>query len=99
MEGTMSAVAARTTDAQIWSRIIPPDENLLTPEAAESLLRLKFAENDIARMNDLAQKNQEGLLTEEEREELESYVRVGDLLSLLHLRARRAVGHRPRTGS
>jgi hypothetical protein len=52
-----------------------------------------------SRMNDLAEKNREGLLTEEERNELESYVRVGDLLALLHLKARRAMERRPRTGS
>jgi hypothetical protein len=95
----MSTVTARTTEAQIWTRIMQPDESLLTPAAAESLLRLKFAEQDIARMNDLAQKNQEGLLTEEERRELESYVRVGDILSLIHLKARRAMERQPRTGS
>jgi hypothetical protein len=99
MEGAMSAVTARTTEAQIWTRIVQPDEDLLSPAAAESLLRLKFAEQDIARMNDLAEKNRQGLLTEEERKDLESYVRVGDILTLLHLKARRAMDRRPRTGS
>jgi hypothetical protein len=94
----MSIVTARTTEAQIWTRIVQPNEHLLSPAAAESLLRLKFAEQDIVRMNDLAEKTRRGLLTEEERKGLESYVRVGDILAPLHLKAGRAMERRPRTG-
>ena len=42
-------------------------------------------------MNELARKNQDGLLNDAEREELEGYVKVGDVLSLLHLKARRSL--------
>jgi hypothetical protein len=91
----MSAATAPTTEAQIWSRIVQPDEDPLTPTAEESPLRLKFAEQDLALLNDLAQKNREGLQSEEERKELESYVRVGDIVALLHLQARRAMELRP----
>jgi hypothetical protein len=42
-------------------------------------------------MNELAQKIQEGLLTEHEREELQAYVKVGDVLALIQLKARKTL--------
>jgi hypothetical protein len=39
----------------------------------------------------LPERNQEGRLTSEEREELESYVKAGHLLALLHSKARRSL--------
>jgi hypothetical protein len=78
-------------EATIWTRIIEPDKNGLSPEAARSFLALRFSERDLAHMNELAEKNQEGLLSGAEREELEDYVKVGDVLSLLHLKARKSL--------
>jgi len=80
-----------TSEAAIWARIIEPEKNGLSPAAARSLLELRFSEWDLARMNELARKNQDGLLNDAEREELEGYVKVGDVLSLLHLKARRSL--------
>jgi hypothetical protein len=80
-----------TSEAAIWTRVIGPEKNGLSPEAARSLLELGFSEQDKSRMNELAQKNQEGRLTAAERQELESYVKVGDVLSLLHLKARKSL--------
>ena len=71
-----------------------PEKNGLSPETARSLLELTFAEEDTARMNDLARKNREGALTDDERKELALYVKVGDVLSLLHLKARKSLVHR-----
>ena len=79
------------SEAAIWSRVIEPENNGLSPEAARSLLELGFSERDKVRMNELAAKNREGLLTDAERQELEGYVKVGDVLSLLHLKARKSL--------
>lgn len=89
----MQTIESPTTEAQIWTRIIMQDKNGLSPEVALSLLNLTFGEHDKARMNGLAQKNQEGTLTDDERKELELYVKVGDVLSLLHLKARKSLDH------
>jgi hypothetical protein len=78
-------------EAAIWARIVEPDKNGLTPEAARSLLQLRFSERDLSHMNELAQKNRQGLLSDAERQELEGYVKVGDVLSLLHLKARKSL--------
>jgi len=79
------------SEAQIWARIIQPERNGLSPEAARSLLELTFSAEDVTRMNELAQKNRDGLLTRKERQELADYVRVGDALSLIHLKARKSL--------
>jgi len=42
-------------------------------------------------MDELAQKNNQGTISAGEREELASYVLVGDVLSLLHLKAKKAL--------
>jgi hypothetical protein len=75
----------------IWSRVIDPEKNGLSVAAARALLELRFSDQDKARMSELAEKNNEGLLSRSEREELEGYVKVGDVLSLLHLKAKRSL--------
>lgn len=82
-----------STEAAIWQRLIQPDGELLTREAAEGLLRLQLSPADRNRMCDLATKANEGTLTAEEEHEIESYRRVGYLLDLIHSRARRSLEH------
>jgi len=52
---------------------------------------MKFDQIDIDRMNALAEKNRRGLLTETGQQELQSYLLVGNLLDLLHSKARLAL--------
>jgi hypothetical protein len=84
-------VSEPTSDVAILSRLIRPEENSLTPEAAEGLLRIKFAQRDLDRMHELALKNQDGVLTRREKREMENYRRVGFLLDLMHSKARLAL--------
>ena len=77
-----------TTEGAIWSRVIQPDDNDLTPEAARVLLRLSFPEADRRRMHELAEKARDGTLTPAEREEAANYERVGSFLSLVKAKAR-----------
>jgi hypothetical protein len=83
--------ATTGSETAIWSRVIRSEQNGLSPDAARSFLELNFSCEDRARMNELARKNNEGLLTTEERQVLENHVRVGDVLSFLHLKARRSL--------
>jgi hypothetical protein len=78
-----------TAEAAIWERVMEPDKNGLSAAAARAILKLGFSGEDRSRMHELAEKNRDGTLSEKEREELEAYVRVGDVLSLLHLKAKR----------
>jgi hypothetical protein len=79
------------SEAEIFSRLIDPDNPSLTPEAARALLQLNFTAADHARMQELAGKSNEGELTVDERRELESYVFVGDVLGILKAKARRSL--------
>jgi hypothetical protein len=87
----MSTTTHPSSEAALWNRVIEPRRSLLSPAAARFLLALTFDEQDTERMNELAAKNQDGALSDSERKELESYVKVGDILSLLHLKARRSL--------
>ncbi len=79
---------AIVTEADVFSRLIDASNPTLTPQAAAGILQLSYSEADHRRMAELAQKSAEGLLTSDERRELESYVFVGDVLSLLKSKAR-----------
>jgi len=80
-------------ESAILARVIAPSEGSLSPQAAESLVGLAFAENDIKRMNELAEKNRLGEASAEEISEIERYSRVGNLLNLLQAKARRSLNN------
>lgn len=61
---------------------------VLSAEAARSILQLEFSADDKERMHVLAAKAREGTLTPSEQEEIRSYERVGNLLGLMHSKAR-----------
>lgn len=79
------------SDAAILNRLLEAEQPALTADAAKSILALQFTDSDIRRMNLLAEKAREGALSEEERDELDNYERVGHLLSLMKSRARRSL--------
>jgi hypothetical protein len=87
----MQPSTAAASEGAIWARVIGPEQNGLSRAAARSILELRFSEADLARMNELARRNNEGQLSPQERKELECYVKVGDVLSLLHLKARKSL--------
>jgi hypothetical protein len=82
---------ATVTPAEIFNRVIDPANPSLSPEAAQALLRFGFSESDHARVTELARKSNEGTITPDERDELESYVLVGDVLSLMKSKARQSL--------
>jgi len=86
---------ATVTEADIFSRLIDAANPTLTPEAAAGILQLKYSEADHARMEELAEKSNKGMLSPEERREFESYVFVGDVLSLLKSKARLSLRKQP----
>ncbi len=56
-------------------------------------MSLAFAREDQERMRELMERNNEGLLTDAERAEMEGFRRVGALLGILQARARLALGN------
>jgi hypothetical protein len=77
-----------TSEAVIVSRILTNGEDGPSPEVARHLLSVTFTDEDKARMHELAVKNQEGRISPEELQELDSYIKAGDMLALLKSRAR-----------
>jgi hypothetical protein len=96
----MDVCALYLSDPNVWARIgFPgpssaqggyPDFDI--PQAlSQRILTLDFSETDKARMHELAVKNQEGQISPDELQELDNYVKAGDLLALLQSKARRAL--------
>ncbi|OJW15668.1 MAG: hypothetical protein BGO49_15610 [Planctomycetales bacterium 71-10] len=74
--------------AAILGRIINPEEGSLDPDAARGFLKLSFPPADRDRVAQLLARNQDGKLTNEEREELDEYLRADAFLSMLKSKAR-----------
>ncbi|HBI46304.1 MAG TPA: hypothetical protein DDY78_26145 [Planctomycetales bacterium] len=87
----IQAAKSRISEIAIFARLIKVESGGLSRELARHVLTLGFEEADQARMSDLATRNQEGELSPEEQEELQSYVKAGHLLALLHSKARKSL--------
>jgi hypothetical protein len=82
------------SEATLFARILTNGQGEMSSDLARYILTLGFGEEDQARMQDLAQRNQEGALSAEEHEELMHFVGAGHLLALLHAKARKALQHK-----
>jgi hypothetical protein len=91
---TTQPAAPPTSDVALFGRLIKVDERKLAPDLARYILTLGFDEADQTRMRELAERNQEGKLSPAEREQLQSYVKAGHLLALLHSKVRRSLRRR-----
>ena len=76
------------TESDILADVLAADQGDLSPEAAHAMLRWRFSNRSLKRINQLAQRNQRGTITAAEREVLERYLRVGSLVNLLQAKAR-----------
>jgi hypothetical protein len=76
-------------------RVLAAVGECLDRKSAESLLRLRADAEMQARIEKLADKCTEGTLSEEERQEYDSMMRVGNFVAILQAKARRllADGH------
>ncbi len=74
----------------IWSRLLGNDKPM-SPTVANFFLKVKFPEEDHQRVAVLNQLANDGLLSSEEREELEEYIRVDAIVSIMKSKARQAL--------
>jgi hypothetical protein len=77
--------------ASIFSRVIQPDVGSLPVDLARYVLTLDFRPDDHARYEELSAKAQEGDLTPQEADELDGYLHVDSLLSIMRLKADRSL--------
>lgn len=87
------------TESEILADVIAPDQGDLTSEVARSVLRWKFTDRARARMNDLADRNNNGTITVPERQDLEKYLRVGSLINIVQAKARLSLKSVDQAGS
>jgi hypothetical protein len=82
------SIANATTDAEILAEVIAPDRDDLPPDVARFVLKFSFSDAQKEQMRLLADKNNRGELTDADRAVMESYLRVGDFMSLVQAKAR-----------
>lgn len=85
--------ATLNTQTTILSRALSAIAEPIGEELAHYLLSIRLDPADEQRANELASKAREGLLTTEENAEIDEYRRVGRVMEILRLRARKSLGH------
>ncbi len=75
----------------IWARLIQAPQAAISPDAARYLMSIDFGGADHSRMQELMEKSNEGTLTSEETAELDGYVNIANVLSVMHSQARVAL--------
>ena len=83
----METVTANS-EADIWMRTIQPERGDLSRDAAQFILQLKLANEDLRRSDELASKAVAGEMSATEEVEIENYRRAGRLLELMQSKAR-----------
>ena len=78
-------------------RLVEPVVRTFTPEVASALTQLRADPELQARMDELAEKCNEGKLTSEEREEYETAIRFANYLAIIQAKARRLLKISKRT--
>ena len=84
-----SQVITPNTEAAILGRLMQARDRSMSRDVADYLLSIEFDADDTQRMNALAERAREVNLTKHEAAELDSYLHVGSLLSILQSKARR----------
>ena len=84
----IASAGATTTEIDILSQVVAPEEPSLQRELARSVLKMKFNENAEIMIRELLAKNNRGEITADERLMLDKYLRVGQFIDLLQAKAR-----------
>ena len=82
------ATTTMTTEADILEQLVAPAEADLPADLARALLRFKFDAPTTRKIRRLLRQNNSGTITGEDRVLLEKYLRVGQMLDLVHAKAR-----------
>ncbi len=80
-----------SSEAAILERVVEPGFKQLPRSFARRILAMKFPDPDVDRINELSAKARAGTLTPVEDKALDSYLRIGHLLSIMKSKARRSL--------
>ena len=81
--------------APLLDQLVAPLADCLTPESARRLLALRADPKLQARVDDLAGRHSQGLLTAEEQAEYGRYVSYSTFVAILKSKARQLLSHSP----
>jgi hypothetical protein len=90
----LMATAPTLSEADILQQVITGRNGGFAPETARELLKLSFDRSTLSRIRRLLNKNNRGTIQTDERATLDKYLRVGQLIDLLHAQARLSLKHR-----
>jgi hypothetical protein len=79
------------TNKKVWERVTSPEFEEMSPPAAKAILRMKLSKEDVARVKRLSSRASEGELSAVEQRELELYLQIGNVITLMHSKARLAL--------
>jgi len=77
----------------IWSRALSAFDDL-RPAGAKALLDVRLKPRDIRRVKKLSELARRGALTPAQADELDTYLQIGSLLTIMHSKARVALKRR-----
>ena len=83
------AIDTTPSEGTLLDGLLEPFGACLTPEVARKLVDLQVSETVLARVEELADKCNEGTLTPDEHAEYESYVHVNHVMTMLKAKARK----------
>lgn len=86
-------MSSRASSA-IWQRVMTPTLDQLEPAAARALLEIKFNRRDTRRINELSELARRGELTRDQADELDLYLNLGSMMTIMHSKARVALKRR-----
>jgi hypothetical protein len=81
-------IASPVTDAEILAEVIGCDRPDMPADVARSFLSFQFSDDQKERMRELADRNNRGILSDQERLLMDSFLRVGHFLALIQAKAR-----------
>lgn len=87
----MNAIGMETVEFQILREMIAPDRPTMTASEARNVLKLSFTSKQKKEMEHLLDLNGEDELSDQQREKLEAYVRIGNMVSLLRAKAQNSL--------
>lgn len=82
-------------DAEILEAMVAPEQPSLATALATALLACEFQPEQKSEIEKLLNRNNAGTITAAQRNKLEAYLRVGNLLSLLKAKAHASLSKRP----
>ncbi|QDU86687.1 hypothetical protein Pla175_00370 [Pirellulimonas nuda] len=77
--------------ATLLDRIFEPFGEVLTPETAARFVAMRADDELQRRIDELADKCTEGLLTDDERAEYDAYIQAIDFISIMQSKARQVL--------